>query len=118
MIRLEKGPAPEILVRNGPRWTHVLILRAQRGQRPKISESSRYRHPQIKDALIAETAGKCAYCESKLLHIAFGHIEHVAPKSRRPDLAFAWNNLTLSCELCNLQKGVREDLRLPAVSSG
>jgi hypothetical protein len=115
MIRLSKVGIPKVLAQRGDRWARVLRLRIERGQRPKVSEIDRYKHPEIKEALILETSGKCAYCESKLTHIAFGHIEHVAPKSRRPDLAFDWENLTLACELCNTKKGVREDLIDPYV---
>jgi uncharacterized protein (TIGR02646 family) len=47
--------------------------------------------------------GKCAYCESKIVHIDYGHIEHFRPKSvytfRR--LVFDWNNLFLACAKCN-----------------
>jgi uncharacterized protein (TIGR02646 family) len=48
--------------------------------------------------------GKCAYCESKITHIDFGHIEHFRPKrgvNGRPDLAFEWTNLLLACGVCN-----------------
>lgn len=54
---------------------------------------------------MAETNGKCAYCESKVRHIVSGDIEHIVPKSRRPDLTFAWDNLTLACPICNTSKG-------------
>ena len=45
--------------------------------------------------------GKCAYCESKISHVDYGHIEHFKPKSRFPDLTFEWTNLLLSCPICN-----------------
>jgi len=54
---------------------------------------------------ITETHGKCAYCESKIRHIASGDIEHIVPKSRVPDKAFEWENLTLACDVCNGNKG-------------
>lgn len=44
---------------------------------------------------------KCAYCESQLSHIAYGHIEHFRPFSKYEELCFAWTNLLLSCEICN-----------------
>jgi uncharacterized protein (TIGR02646 family) len=47
--------------------------------------------------------GKCAYCESSILHIDYGDIEHFRPKGlatyRR--LIFDWDNLLLSCGPCN-----------------
>ena len=48
--------------------------------------------------------GKCAYCESKITHIEYGHIEHFHPKrgtNGRPDLTFEWSNLLLACGVCN-----------------
>jgi uncharacterized protein (TIGR02646 family) len=48
--------------------------------------------------------GKCAYCESKITHIDYGHIEHFCPKrgaNARPDLVFEWTNLLLACGICN-----------------
>jgi uncharacterized protein (TIGR02646 family) len=48
--------------------------------------------------------GKCAYCESKITHTDYGHIEHFRPKrgvNGRPDIAFEWNNLLLACGVCN-----------------
>ena len=65
---------------------------------------------RIKDHLASIFRGKCAYCESKLLHITPGDVEHYRPKSKVTDcpghpgyywLAYDTSNLLLSCELCN-----------------
>lgn len=40
---------------------------------------------------------KCNYCE----HNEAADIEHVAPKSLFPDLAFVWTNYILACPKCN-----------------
>ncbi len=47
--------------------------------------------------------GKCAYCESKIRHVDYGHIEHFRPKSKPESRSFAfeWGNLLLSCAVCN-----------------
>jgi uncharacterized protein (TIGR02646 family) len=48
--------------------------------------------------------GKCAYCESQITHVDYGHIEHFRPKggqNARPDLVFEWTNLFLACGICN-----------------
>jgi uncharacterized protein (TIGR02646 family) len=45
--------------------------------------------------------GKCAYCESKVTHVDYGHIEHYRPKSLFPELTFEWDNLLLACGICN-----------------
>ncbi|MFP2906050.1 retron system putative HNH endonuclease [Pyxidicoccus sp. 3LFB2] len=61
----------------------------------------RYRHDDIKSALVAAFHGKCAYCESKLRHVDYGHIEHFRPKSRYRARTFDWSNLVLACGVCN-----------------
>jgi uncharacterized protein (TIGR02646 family) len=45
--------------------------------------------------------GKCAYCESKIMVVTYGEIEHFRPKSIYVDLTFTWENLLLSCDICN-----------------
>ena len=104
MIKLQKGEEPEILARNAERWTEVVVGKIDVGQAPTKSERSRYNHVDIKRALVAETHGKCAYCESKLRHISHGDIEHVIPKSKNPTKWFSWPNLTLACDVCNTNK--------------
>lgn len=54
--------------------------------------------------------GSCAYCECRVLHISYGHVEHYRPK-RKPDeaithpgyfwLAYTPLNLLPCCEACN-----------------
>jgi uncharacterized protein (TIGR02646 family) len=64
----------------------------------------KYRHPQIKQQLLCMFHGKCAYCESRITHVDYGHIEHFVPKAEnhgRPDLTFEWSNLFLACGVCN-----------------
>ncbi|MGL4463110.1 MAG: retron system putative HNH endonuclease [Planctomycetia bacterium] len=64
----------------------------------------KYRHRQVKDALVDIFHGKCAYCESRILHVDYGHIEHFRPKAGpkgRLDLTFTWTNLLLACGVCN-----------------
>jgi uncharacterized protein (TIGR02646 family) len=58
--------------------------------------------------------GKCAFCESKVAHISYGDVEHFRPKAayrqsetaklKKPGyfwLAYSWDNLFFTCELCN-----------------
>lgn len=71
-----------------------------------------YRAPEVKEALITLFEGKCAYCESKFLHVYSGDVEHFRPKGeiteanppKKPGyywLAAEWDNLLLSCRNCN-----------------
>lgn len=104
MIKLNKLPKPNILELYAADWTRILLEKITSGSKPTDSEKSKYRHPEIKSILIKETNGKCAYCESKLLHITYGDIEHITPKSTKADVTFEWNNLTLACDVCNTNK--------------
>ena len=104
MIRLAKSEEPAVLARNGERWTAVVIEKAEAGETPTEAERRRYNHPDIKRALVVETHGKCAYCESKIRHVSYGDIEHVMPKANDPSRWFEWTNLTLACDVCNTKK--------------
>lgn len=73
-----------------------------------------YGDETVKQALIDDQHEKCCYCESKFIATGFGDIEHFRPKGgvrqeRRASLekpgyywlAYDWNNLFFSCEICN-----------------
>ena len=104
MIRLEKGDAPAVLFRNAAPWTAAVVAKVRSGKTPTRTEKGRYNHAEIKEALLAETHRKCAYCESKLRHVTYGDIEHVVPKTDDPSRWFDWANLTLACDVCNTNK--------------
>jgi HNH endonuclease len=104
MIKITKLEIPEVLLDHAAEWTKVLLDKIASGVKPSDSEKSKYRHPEIKKVLINETRGKCAYCESKLLHVAYGDIEHIIPKSTKVEVSFEWANLTLACDICNTNK--------------
>ena len=104
MIKLAKTEEPAVLVDNSGTWTTTLLSKLANGEVPTPADRTHYRHRQVKAALIAETHGKCAYCESKLLHVHHGDVEHIHPKSLNPSVTFSWNNLTLACEVCNQNK--------------
>lgn len=70
-----------------------------------------YSDSNVKEALIKLFKGKCAYCESKFLHVYSGDVEHFRPKGKIEEanpqkpgyywLAADWDNLFLSCRNCN-----------------
>jgi uncharacterized protein (TIGR02646 family) len=77
-------------------------------------DSGIYGAKSVKSALQKAQHGKCAFCESKITHIAPGDVEHFRPKAgyrQRPDgplirpgyywLAYEWSNLFFCCPLCN-----------------
>ena len=108
MIKLAKVAEPRCLVDGASAWTSTLLTKLSAGQSVTSWEMTRYRHPDIKQALLLETNGKCAYCESKLRHIHHGDVEHIHPKSKNPQLTYMWTNLTLACEICNQSKRDRD----------
>lgn len=73
-----------------------------------------YGASSVKKALSDAQHGKCCFCEAKILHIDYGDVEHFRPKKaykqtkgqklQHPGyywLAYDWNNLFLSCAICN-----------------
>jgi uncharacterized protein (TIGR02646 family) len=117
MIAVKRTRRPNILAQKGAEW----LLALQRAKSAKERERARnkYRHAKIKSALVKLFHGKCAYCESHITHIDYGHIEHYRPKSGprgRPDLCFEWTNLLLACGICN-GGGLKSD-RFPGPADG
>jgi uncharacterized protein (TIGR02646 family) len=104
LIRLVKLPEPKVLVENRERWTEEYAA-YKRGEDVPKAAARRYADPAIQEALKLETTRKCAYCESRIEHIDYPHIEHISPKTARPDLVCDWLNLTLACTKCNVAKG-------------
>lgn len=75
--------------------------------RPAALKSGNYKHPDNKAALCSSIHGKCMYCESRITHVNFGHVEHIKPKAANlfPQLEFEWTNLGYVCDRCNNAKG-------------
>ncbi|MCX2710796.1 HNH endonuclease [Mycolicibacterium sp. J2] len=103
MRPLVKRPKPEILEQNEQAWTTEYVDAVRTGQRPF---PSRWRREEIKSTLVVETSGRCAYCESDMLSVHYGHVEHIRPRKAYPELVVRWDNLTLACEKCN---GAKKD---------
>ncbi len=101
MIRVWRGSEPTILARKKATWTAALLNATTKDQERRAE--SKYQHRAIKEALVKMFHGKCAYCESRIVHIDYGHIEHFRPKSWEQfrSLTFDWNNLFLACAKCN-----------------
>jgi hypothetical protein len=84
---------------------------------PLALTAGNYADPVNKDILRKSTSGKCMYCESKIEHISYAHIEHIKPKTKYPELEFEWNNLGFSCQVCNTNKGVKYNEDIPFINS-
>ena len=85
---------------------------------PKALTDEKYNDPINKEALRKSTSGKCMYCESKIDHNSFAHIEHIKPKAtdKFPELEFVWDNLGYSCLKCNVEKGDKYDNDTPFIN--
>ncbi len=99
MRKIPKRSPPNVLLDNKDDWYAGVTANAS------DRNKTRYRHPEIKHALLHETHDKCVYCESKIGHNCPGDVEHKIPVSHRPELRFSWANLTISCAECNRRKG-------------
>lgn len=99
MRKLAKVPIPSVLATNGTTWLAEFLAEPS-----SPTHRTRYRHPDIKDALRSETGWKCVYCESKIGHNTPGDVEHKVPTSKKKELHFVWENLTIACTECNRRK--------------
>lgn len=112
MIYVERLPVPPSLLKNELVWraSFLACLSEERDNSSKANKEAtkkarnKYRQKDVKESLIVMFHGKCAYCESSLSHISYGHIEHFYPVSLYPDQCFSWDNLLLGCEKCNFNK--------------
>jgi uncharacterized protein (TIGR02646 family) len=106
MIKLTKGAEPQVLADNKTSWRDTLLGFIARKEKIPHSVSSKYNHPDVKDALRSECNSKCMYCESLVEHISDLHIEHIRPKApnKYPNLTFEFENLGLACGVCNRNK--------------
>jgi uncharacterized protein (TIGR02646 family) len=126
MIFVQRTQEPERLRRSAAQWLAELqdaIIKLRRVEAdPGADDRDRnrakqavkkaqgkYAHAGIKDALVRMFHGKCAYCESKVTVVTYGQIEHFYPKGQYIDRTFEWENMLLSCDLCNnsQHKGTR-----------
>jgi hypothetical protein len=83
---------------------------------PDALAAGNYADPVNKDALRKSTSGKCMYCESKVEHISYAHVEHIKPKKKFPELEFEWDNLGFSCQVFNTNKGTQYDESTPFIN--
>lgn len=117
MIRITKkiGSAiPDVLISKGiPATNRYKETYESTGNTDFEFDSDIYAHKDVKARLIALQDGKCCFCESKITHISYGDVEHYRPKAgwvqddepiNKPGyywLAYDWDNLLLSCQICN-----------------
>lgn len=102
MIKVDRGGCPASIAKNEAVWQAELKAAKAGGDKRAIaSAEGRYRQKDVKAALEVAFNDKCAYCESEITSVTYGHIEHYYPKSKYPSKTFSWGNLLLSCPRCN-----------------
>ncbi|WP_345986028.1 HNH endonuclease [Sulfurimonas sp. HSL-1656] len=123
MIKLERNPKPTVLIENEHEWTNQLQRAVSTyGSYSEIPKEEKakllihYRHQDIKLPLFNSSRQKCAFCETKPSESGNIEVEHFAPKSKYPTLAFDWNNFLPACRKCNESKDNHDTLTDPIVN--
>ena len=109
MIKIQRTTEPAVLAKHKARWRKNYLEaisaydtdNSPQTKRNKENAENKYNHAKVREALKVMCFGKCAYCESHVLHIGYAHIEHYMPKTKYPALCFEWDNLLLGCARCN-----------------
>ena len=116
MIKITKkigSPIPDILRKKGVFETDIYKSEFDKGVIDFKFKPEIYGHNQVKENLRELQDQKCCFCESKISHISYGDVEHYRPKGgwvqnnepiNKPGyywLAYDWDNLLLSCQVCN-----------------
>lgn len=116
MIHIDKPEkGPEILNNQGRKETERMMESAENGETDFSFDSHVYSDESVKQELRKNQHEQCAYCECCLVG-DYGAVEHYRPKSGykigkrliKPGyfwLAYDWNNLLCSCDVCNNKKG-------------
>jgi uncharacterized protein (TIGR02646 family) len=113
LINLQRAVDELQQLENNPRATE----QAKRQAKTKVENAQKkYNHLEVKNALVQMFYGKCAYCESQITIVTYGHIEHFYPKHRYIDKTFNWENLLLACDICN--DAQHKGTRFPVDSDG
>ncbi|MGR7949779.1 HNH endonuclease [Alcaligenes sp. RM2] len=83
----------------------------------KTHKKAVWRIDALKDALLATSHNKCAYCETPLGEgTAYIEVEHFCHKDAYEDLVISWSNLLPSCRRCNGKKGTHDVVREPIIN--
>lgn len=116
MRKLTKQPLPEPIASQIEEWDRELRTALATGQTINVTLQRRYREPSLKTEIVKETNGKCAYCESFVTPVYAGDVEHILPKTHRPELRLNYENLTFACWQCNHRKLDYYDPILPLLN--
>lgn len=109
MIKLTLPPTPDSL-------TTELVRRLTDAFRADKTKNV-WNRPDLKDALMAITNGKCAYSEAKLNQEGkYMQVDHFYPKSIYEKRVVEWGNLLPCINICNMKKGDLDPNTCPIVN--
>jgi 5-methylcytosine-specific restriction endonuclease McrA len=99
MIPLRRLEEPRVLAESRERWRDKYL--EERAKSPKKRPPhAQYAHKDIVATLEAMSFHKCFYCEQSTKQ-GKPEVDHYIEVAERPDRAFEWSNLYLSCNGCN-----------------
>ena len=83
----------------------------------KATKASVWNFDALKEALLATSQSKCAYCECDLTKESnYMEVEHFRDKGTYSDDVVEWSNLLPSCKRCNGAKGTHNVVANPIVN--
>ncbi len=116
MVRIRKkvGDIPEVLRTRGAAAIAALKQMTSAKRKAHKYDSKLYGGKTVKDVLKRLQHDKCCFCEATVSHVTHGDVEHYRPKAgwtqtdeqklTKPGyywLAYDFDNLYLSCQICN-----------------
>lgn len=96
---IDRGPEPTSLATIRSRYTPGWVACYRDNPRAKPPSDNRWQ--DFRNDLQTAFSGLCGYCEE----VCKGEIDHFQPKSRFPQLVYAWSNWIWACHDCNQFKG-------------
>lgn len=102
--KLERPLEPDCLHEGAPGWTEEYVVGRERNAAHPFSWRSNACYRELRHHLAAMTQNHCAFCDGQIGVESRKTIEHFRPKSRFPELAYAWDNLFPCCDLCQSSK--------------
>lgn len=114
MHKVKRTPEPKSLIRDKTQWTKELLDEIKvKGSYKKVCDKykNQYKQQDVLESLELMYSHLCCFCEGKIGASGYERIEHLKPKAlpQFHHLSFEWNNLNLSCEICNTNKGDKWD---------
>jgi hypothetical protein len=107
----ERISAREAAARRPAVDQQLMVLAEERRRRIAEAEAF-YASPEwklVREEVVREQGRQCRACGKTIVNDAELTVDHILPRSRRPDLALVKTNLRVLCRSCNASKGDRLD---------